>query len=348
MNWLLELLNSGVHRKPIWRFSLILMLLGCVAQAQNDEAGTTSNAALKIGIGARAAAMGGAFVAVADDVNTIYWNPSGLGQLEGPQFSAMHAEWLADVRYEWIGFAQAFGPWVALGADVALVHTGDIARTIESDTGGFAQVGTFSYSNVITRLAVASRKSYRGIRFGLAFQIDQQMVNFGGTTLPEKRVRGGSVNLGVIYDSPVENLKVGASLHNIGGDMPAFFTESTSLPQLFRLGGAYTVHFQPRVAPEAEGEELTLEQLSSRDRLLFALDFNFPSDASPDARLGVEYLLHTGLAFRGGYNSRSAFDFFTHLSGGLGYSSNTYQVDYAFAPFGDLGTTHRVSFTLNF
>jgi hypothetical protein len=319
-----------------------------LAHAQNEDVGSTSNAALKIGVGARAAAMGGAFVAVADDVNAIYWNPSGLGRIQRPQLSAMHIEWLADVRYEWIGFAQSLGPWIALGADIALVHTGDIPRTLESSAGGYEPGGTFSYNNLIARIAAGSRTPYKGVRFGLAFQIDQQMVDFGGVALPEKKVRGESVAVGVIYEPPVENLRLGASFHNIGGKMPAFVSESTSLPQLFRLGGAYTVYFQPQVQPEAEGEAPTLEQLSIRDRLILALDFNFASDRSPDLHAGLEYLLRSGLAFRGGYSSSSDFDFLAHLSGGVGYSTDNYQVDYAFAPFGDLGGTHRISFTLNF
>jgi long-chain fatty acid transport protein len=35
------------------------------------------------GLGARATAMGGAFIAVADDWTAIYWNPAGLSQLKG-------------------------------------------------------------------------------------------------------------------------------------------------------------------------------------------------------------------------------------------------------------------------
>lgn len=39
--------------------------------------------------GARPLSMGGAFVAVADDVNAIYWNPAGLGKLRGGDATAV-------------------------------------------------------------------------------------------------------------------------------------------------------------------------------------------------------------------------------------------------------------------
>ncbi|MCZ6676214.1 MAG: PorV/PorQ family protein [Candidatus Poribacteria bacterium] len=335
----------------VYRLTLMFFFAMSISggYAQNKDVGTTSNAALKLGMGARAAAMGDTFVAVADDVNTIYWNPSGLGQLERPQFSATHSEWLADIRFEWIGFAQSLGPWLAIGADAALVHTGDIPRTVESSTGSFEQDGTFSYNDLIIRVAVASRV-YEGVRVGVAFQIDQQDVDFGGTKqpVPKKQVRGNSINLGVIYEPPIQNLRLGASLQNIGSDMPAFIDTPSSLPRILRIGGAYTIDIQPLLQSPKTGETPSLEKLSAQNRLVLAMDVNFPSDGSANLHAGVEYLLRNGFALRGGYRSSSDFDFLSHLSGGAGYATANYQIDYAFVPFGDVGETHRVSFTLGF
>jgi long-subunit fatty acid transport protein len=44
-----------------------------------------------VGSGARALGMGGAFIAVADDATAASWNPAGLVQLEGPEFSFVGA-----------------------------------------------------------------------------------------------------------------------------------------------------------------------------------------------------------------------------------------------------------------
>ena len=40
-----------------------------------------------LGVGARPIGMAGAFVGLVDDINTIYYNPAGLGQLKGKQFT---------------------------------------------------------------------------------------------------------------------------------------------------------------------------------------------------------------------------------------------------------------------
>ena len=53
------------------------------AAAQTDAAALVGP---KIGVGARSSAMGGAFVAVADDVTALYWNPAGLVSVHGLAF----------------------------------------------------------------------------------------------------------------------------------------------------------------------------------------------------------------------------------------------------------------------
>ena len=46
-----------------------------VAQVEEIAIGNT------FGLGARTMGMGGAFLAVADDFTTLYWNPAGLAQI---------------------------------------------------------------------------------------------------------------------------------------------------------------------------------------------------------------------------------------------------------------------------
>lgn len=47
------------------------------------------------GAGARAEGLGGAFIGLADDATAISWNPSGLGQLERTEFSAV-GRWISE------------------------------------------------------------------------------------------------------------------------------------------------------------------------------------------------------------------------------------------------------------
>jgi hypothetical protein len=50
--------------------------------------------------------MGGAFVGVADDVTTSFWNPAGLAQLKGKELSLMHAETFGSLlNQDFVAFA---------------------------------------------------------------------------------------------------------------------------------------------------------------------------------------------------------------------------------------------------
>ncbi|MFQ5770148.1 MAG: hypothetical protein ACE5HX_06410 [bacterium] len=46
---------------------------------------------LRIGVGARALGMGGAYVALANDGTAVFWNPAGLAQINALQLSFTHA-----------------------------------------------------------------------------------------------------------------------------------------------------------------------------------------------------------------------------------------------------------------
>jgi|GEM_PF-4435169 len=60
------------------------------------------------GIGARPLGMGGAFVATADDIHSIFYNPAGIATINGPQASSMRVLNNRDddsINFkEWVGF----------------------------------------------------------------------------------------------------------------------------------------------------------------------------------------------------------------------------------------------------
>jgi len=107
---------------------LVLALVGTVYAA---GPGTTGANFLKIGVGARAVAMGEAFTAVADDSTSLYWNPAGLARVEGGELSAMYNVWFEGIGQGYVsaGFP-LLGGTVALGANY--VSMGDLEGRDES------------------------------------------------------------------------------------------------------------------------------------------------------------------------------------------------------------------------
>ena len=56
---------------------------------------------LRMGVGARALGMGGAFTGIANDPSAAYWNPSGLGQIHNFQFEFMNVNLPFDRRFNY-------------------------------------------------------------------------------------------------------------------------------------------------------------------------------------------------------------------------------------------------------
>ncbi|OPZ64339.1 MAG: hypothetical protein BWY85_01209 [Firmicutes bacterium ADurb.Bin506] len=94
--------------------ALIVVLAAALtpsAGASGDPVGTA--ALLEIGLSARALGMGGVGIALADDANTIYHNPGGLGLVDGNHVCALYTEQFGAAGYMSAGFAGSH-----FGADI--------------------------------------------------------------------------------------------------------------------------------------------------------------------------------------------------------------------------------------
>jgi hypothetical protein len=330
--------------------SCVLLFTFCILPAYGRGVGTSGSSVLKLGLGAKSTSMGEANVAVADDISSIYWNPAGLYQIQNSQLSAMHVEWLGDIRYEWVAFAQPLGSWATIAADILYLHMGSIPRTVELPTGGYEEDGTFTAADFAGRIAFASEIS-GGILVGASFQILQSTVDFRDVTkeaVIDREAQSTSLGLGCLYSTPIPDLKVGASFQNWGRRNRAFVKEKAPLPFVFRIGASYQIAVTQQKDEGVEEEQETDSSDRSGSLLVIATDLNFSADDSFGARIGGEYKFGSGIAIRTGYRAGAGFDFPSGLCGGAGYSTDTYQLDYAFVPYGDVGSTHRISFTVRF
>ena len=110
----------------------------CV-QAQNSgtsgeqitKVATTSAQFLKIGVGSRAIALGGSFVAQANDLSALYWNPAGLAAVSGSAVQLAYTQYLADVGYSYAAFGTSLGAAGTIGFSVLYLDSGTMdVRTI--------------------------------------------------------------------------------------------------------------------------------------------------------------------------------------------------------------------------
>lgn len=198
-------------------FAVIILAVALAAAAHAQ--GTSGSQFLGVGLGARATAMGGAYVSLADDGTALYWNPAGLTQVEGASLTLSHISWFSDATYQYAGYATSFGRNAALGA---FVEQGSISwdNTGEGDfeAGDFA--GVVGYGRRL--------KPNLGVGGG---------VKFLSSSLGETDASSYALDLGVVY-RPTESATVGAAVRNLGPGL-SFEDESDPLPTTMVVGGSY-------------------------------------------------------------------------------------------------------------
>src|SRR5690606_3649374 len=179
------------------------------ANAQFDRStskvGTTAAPFLKIGAGARALSMGGAYTALSNDIYAVYYNPAGLANtLENGQVTFNHAEWLADINYDFAA------------ASLNVPGLGVVFLSLTSLSIPEEKVRTFENPNGDGRVWDASSLS---IGLGYAKQLTE---NFG-IGFQAKYIREGIWNVsasgfafdvGTYYITPFNDLVIGASITN--------------------------------------------------------------------------------------------------------------------------------------
>ncbi|HEX7079130.1 MAG TPA: PorV/PorQ family protein [Candidatus Eisenbacteria bacterium] len=304
--------------------ALLLLPLSARGAQVFEKVGTTGGQSLKIGVGARAAGMGDAYVAIADDATAVYWNPAGIARLSGQSVSINHTAWPANVLFDQAAYVFNV-KWIPgmLGVNVrALTMSRDIVRTtyLPEGTGETFDAGEWAYGLSYAR--ALTDKFSAGIS-----------VNYIQTGLDDVKGSSTTFDFGTLYDVGVMGAKIGMSIQNVGSDMK-FIDEKVKMPVFFRVGGSFDV-FQ-------QGE----------NRLITAAEFTHPPDNSEKLNLGAEYSFHDYLFLRGGYKLNYDTE---GLTAGFGVKfpltlvkSSVARLDYAYQDLKYLSAAHRVSVNVSF
>lgn len=304
--------------KKIFAFILIITAIVSVpvfSGAIHSKAGSKGLSFLKIGLGARAGALGEAYVAVTDDATAPLWNPAGLTYVDGRDVLFIHNRWFQDIRSEFVGAGLNFGE-NSFGFGFLINTVGEIENRA-AETGNL--IGTFSAYDIVLTGAYG-RKIRDRIGLGIALKVLYEKMYIYSSS-------GFAIDLGARFCPGIDNLSIGAVVQNIG-KMEAMRDEEIPLPLTFKAGLAYSLAAEPL-----------------NGTVLLAADVSKSSDYWTTFHTGLEYSLERRFALRGGY--RFGQDE-RNFSAGFGLVFNIYRLDYAYAPFDlGLGDTHRLTFGIS-
>ena len=295
----------------------VLQARGC--WASEGDAGTSSAQFLKLGLGARALAMGGAFAGLADDVTALYWNPAGLAGLDGRELSFTHQSLFQNVSYEFAVFAQPVGEVGVLAGGVSYLHMDQLQG--RDELGDFTS--EFTSSDV-------------GLTLGLGLEAGNSLllgasIKYLNQTIEDYSAHALAFDLGWLYRIPGDRFRVGGIIQNLGHEMK-FVSESYALPRVLKLGVAYSDSL-------------------ARGSINVVTDVYVPSDDRNSLHLGTEYTYGNLVAARMGYDGSSDLGSRSKLSFGAGLifsRAHTCRLDYCFLPQGDLGESHTISLLFHF
>jgi len=300
----------------------------------DENAGTAGAQFLRVPAGARAVALGKAYVAVATDGAAPLWNPAGIMRTPGRKnFFAGHTEYTADIDVHHLAFhmrGQNFGYAVTAG----ILRSGDILRTTE-----LHQQGTGQYFHANQFFVGASLARAMTDRFSIG-----GTLKFYQENLDEYRIDALLADLGILYYVGIGDLRVGFAIRNFGSDL-----KTGGTPPPLADGWQSSGEFQSFPAPTVGTfGAATTWQLSRRLDLLTTADFNHPSDNRESFRMGAELGLNRMLYLRGGYEtSRDEGG----LAAGFGLQLSRKQfllrIDYAYSDMGTFGVIHHLSVDLS-
>ena len=312
-------------------FFLILYsaaLLPSFCAADSSSAGTKTGTFLKIATGARAAAMGEAFTATADDAFAQDWNPAAVTNIKYKSVAMMHSMYIADTSLSYLAYGENTGDMGAWGIAAKYMNYGSLAGMDEhgSESSKFSPFDlslSIAFSCYVTGF---NKDPEERFIMGAAGKFISSKIYEADNTL--------SADIGIL--SPWffnRSLRLAFSGQNLIGSM-RYDKEKNDLPLVLR-GGAI---------------------LKLSNVLILTSDIIGYNDYDPvfaaGGELNIEPSKDLEISLRAGLNNRlkdSNAQSSGNISFGAGIKFNdVYSIDYAFSPLGDLGSVHRFSLSVNF
>ncbi len=140
-----------------------------------------SNEFMNIGVDAASLAMSNAVVASTNDVNSGYWNPAGILNLEDGQLALMHASYFANIaQYDYVAYAKPIDDRSAWGISMIRFGVDDILNTTQLiDNNGvidYNRISKFSTADYGFTFSYARKLPVQGFQYGINSKIIRRII----------------------------------------------------------------------------------------------------------------------------------------------------------------------------
>ena len=285
------------------------------AGAQALSSASLQNPFDSAGASARAMALGGAFVGVADDSSALFFNPAGLAGLKGTDLALHHQVGLSGISQDLLALGTPLGPGLGLGFSGQFINYGSFDGWLADGTPAPGYSAYQAGGGVGGGVEIA-----KGLALGAALEATFQQLASNSYVL-------FNGNAGLLYSIP-QGWRFGVSYEGWGTA-----ASGGTAASVVRVGASKT--------------------FSSKGPLgiLAALSYTYEPQFGSEVLAGVEGTYHSNYFLRAGYQlnlQETGLNGLQGLTAGAGLAVAGFQLDYAFIPFADLGNTHRLSLSYRF
>lgn len=324
----------------IFCFSFILSV-----QAQNPNLGSSGAQFLEIPVGAKAAAMGSAFVGVSDDATSIFWNPAGLTNISNNAAHFSHMRWFDMFDFSAASLVFNMGEMGTVAAGVIIFAMDETEITTEFEPNGTGRY--YDASDLAVSISYAKKISDR-FSVGITGKYIQQSIW-------NETASGVAFDVGTQYKIDFQNLVIAMSMRNFGAelqfegeDLNVVYDKNDQLPQN-RLTPAKLVT-DPYPIPLVFQVGIAFDVFKNDFiHIRGGIDAVHPNDNEERINCGTEIGFFDRFFIRGGYKYNYDDEDFAFGAGvNLPVGMNRIGFDYAYSVFDILPSVHRISLSVEF
>ena len=328
----------------------IKMIILCIGMVYGvNKTGTTAAKFLSIEVGSNAVGMGGAYTSIASDATAMYWNPAGLSFHNTKEVYFNHANWIADISFDYFGITFPMNNKSVLGFNITSVTMDEmeVTRYGNEDTGETFSAADYAIGSTYAldltdRFSVGFNGKYiqqsianshaKGfaLDFGtlfitpFGFTLGTSISNFG----PKLRMSGDDLLIGADVDENIEG-----NNESVTGILS---TDYFDLPLVLRIGISDAF------------------QIGARNKLVISLDAISPNDNANYINAGAKIHLLDGLiSLYAGANSLFLENAESEFSFGGGITipqilNNSLSIHFTHEQMKFLGNSQQLSISFNY
>lgn len=304
------------------RTFLLFFILGIGSVLNGQTTRRYSNEFLNIGVDAAALGMSNAVTAQTADVNSGYWNPAGLVNLEDSQIALMHSSYFANIaNYNYIAWAMPIDDRSAVGASLIRFGVDDILDTTQliDDQGNinYDRISTFSTADYALTVSYARNVKLEGFSYGVNAKIIRRIIgNFASAW-------GFGIDAGLQFKTK-NDWKIGI----MGRDITTTYNSWAINDEEFeKISGA--IEGQNQTLPETT--EITIPKLEFGVSKSWLFHYDYSLEAA--LNLNIRFIESNAIISSSFASINPAFGFqfgytdLVFLRGGVGNFQNELQID---------------------